>query len=165
MPVYSSVPAGIARNYSSDAPLTASTTIGSANDCRYHRSLEAQVISKIAIHVVVQSGNLSVAVFAADATGIPSTRTATSGAVAVPAPGYAELSLGASVSVRAGDFLAISCDNNTATFIGLGLNGLTSDLFQEVLYVQATAHPAPASTSIGSLLAQSNRSLAIRGVT
>lgn len=128
--------------------LPTAQTYAGANDCRYARVLVGGVISKIGMNVVTSSGNISVAAYRGTGAGrsrVPGTQLLTSGAVACPATGYQEVSLGASVYVAPGDFLALSCDNTTASFSGFG--GFTSGLFGGVSYGQATAHPAPSTPS------------------
>src|SRR5690606_10790865 len=90
----------------------AAQSVQSASRCVFMRYITGGTITKVALHVGVASGNISVAVFADDGTGgAPGTRKGTSGAVSCPSAGYAEVSLGGSVDVNAGDYLALSCDN------------------------------------------------------
>ena len=103
-------------------PNFGATTTAFANGTRWYRLPNDSgfgFISKIALEIVTSSGNIGVAVYAntgtgraAKPTGIP---LATSGMVACPAAGYAELTLGATVFVKPGDWFAYSPDNATVT--------------------------------------------------
>lgn len=103
-------------------------------------------ISKIALQVGVQSGNISVAVYRGTGSGMARRPTGTpiaqSGAVACPAVGYAEIPLDQAVTPLLGDFLFMSCDNVTASFYMV--SGNVSPLQASVGYGKsAGAHPAP----------------------
>lgn len=125
-------------------------TFPSANRMFAYRCIGGGSISKIALRVGTSSGNISVAVYRNSGTGrasVPGTRLATSGAVACPSSGYAEVSLGATIDVEPGDWFALSCDNNTATF---GVNvtaAIDSALAQGRNGYQNTAHPCPSSVT------------------
>jgi hypothetical protein len=125
-----------------------------ANRCIFTRVTEGGVtISKIAIDVLTASGNISVAVYQNSGAGraaVPGTRLATSGAVACPATGYREVALGSSVRVEKGDWLAMSCDNVTASFTRL-IHPTGSDITLGLIRRQDTAHPAP--SPVGTLAA------------
>lgn len=123
----------------------------SANMAHYYISLGSGTISKIAVNVVATSGNISVGVYSSTGTGrdrVPATRIATSGAVACPANGFREIALLAPVYVDTTCFLAISCDNGTASFTG-GSGTDAVDLYKGQVYKAATQHPLP--TSPGTL--------------
>jgi hypothetical protein len=143
----------------------ASTGAGS-NYCLYQRVIGSGTISKIGLWIKVSSGNISVAVYSNSGTGsaaVPTTRQATSGAVSCPASGYAEISLGASVAVNDGDWIAISVDNVTATFASpLTDGGALNDFGKGVQYAQASAHPAPSSA--GTLFATVGYDIGLNGV-
>lgn len=88
--------------------------------------------------------NISVAVYRNVGKGgdaKPGVRLATSGAVACPAAGYAEIALDKPVWVHQGDWLAISADGTTGTFQTLLAAGADSDLGKGRQYRQASAHP------------------------
>lgn len=123
-----------------------------ANDARYARVLGSGTISKIGLEVMTASGNISVAVYSKTGSGInakPGARVATSGAIACPAVGYVEISLGASVAVSDGDYLALSCDNAVAAF--RGQSGSANTLAAVISYAQGAAHPLPpAATPVAS---------------
>lgn len=134
-------------------PAVTATSLGvpGANEAHYLRVLGAGTISKIGLHVTVSSGNISVAVFRGSGEGrncAPTTRAATSGSVACPAVGYAEVSLGGSVTVGINDFLCLTVDNTTATFRCADGGFVTpSDTGKGLRYNQATGHPAPATAT------------------
>jgi hypothetical protein len=118
-----------------------------ANDAYYFRVVGSGPISKIAFIVQTQSGNISVAVLRGlPGDNAPSTRLATSGTVACPAAGYAEVSLGGTVTVdERTDWFAISCDNTTATFPRSGAAASEVALGSGFCYRGTTNHPIPAS--------------------
>lgn len=115
-------------------PANANTTasIGLANRTIYQRVVSGATITKVAIDVTTSAGNIAISVHSNTGSGrtsAPGTRLATTGAVACPAVGYAEISLGASVVVAAGDWIGIGGDNATTAFRGFGNALLASDLF------------------------------------
>jgi peptidoglycan/xylan/chitin deacetylase (PgdA/CDA1 family) len=144
---------------------TDSSPVPAANGGIYLRCLGGGTISKIGLRVVTSSGNISVAAYQNSGTGraaVPGTRLATSGAVACPVAGYAEISLGATITVAPGDWLFLSADNTTAAF-GSGLvNAVDTDLALGVAFRQGTAHPAP--SPVGSLVALIGRPIVLVGV-
>lgn len=134
-----------------------------ANLGMYLRSIGSGTITKLGIHVITTSGNISVAVYQGTGVGrarVPGACLATTGAIACPAVGYAEVSLGSSVTVTNNDFLAISCDNATASF--LGTSGNASTLSLGLSFTQATVHPF--STAAGTLVSSMFRAPQIVGV-
>lgn len=108
-------------------------------------------VSQLVLMVANSSGNICVGVYANSGSGRaarPTTRKATTGAIACPGIGVATVSLGSTISIDPGDWLALSCDNTTATFargssIVTAQDGLT--------HAQAAAHPLP--SSVGTLIA------------
>lgn len=128
----------------------------SANRAYYHRITFGgeKTISAIGVWVSTQSGNISVAVLSGPAgRNGPNTRLATSGAVACPASGFAEVALSAPVACGPGDWLAISCDNATARFKGPAGSPFAVNLALGVAGYQDTAHPVPATPSQSGSLA------------
>lgn len=130
------------------APLGRAGTLAypTANQAQYYRVWGRGRISKIAVHVGVQSGNLCVAVYRNKNTGnsaVPDVQLATSGSVACPAPGYAEIALGSTVEVEPGDWIGLSADNTTVTLSEAFGGGQTSNLGAGQRYTQAAAHPLP----------------------
>lgn len=143
---------------------TDSATLG-AGECWYLRVSDGGVISKIGLEIVTSSGNISVAAYRNGGTGlaaVPATRLATSGAVACPTAGYAEISLGATITVNPGDWLSLSSDNGTAAFRCMLGGVLTSQLAAGRIYMQTSAHPAPSPP--GALAARLGRNILLIGV-
>lgn len=138
-------PLGLGLIYGIDPRIGTLGTFASANRCLYTRVLAGGTITKIGIEVGVSSGNISVAAYSNSGSGrsaVPGARLGTSGAVACPANGYQEVSLGGSVVVAAGDWLALSCDNTTASFLRFA-SGTGTAIQNGLAYRQDTAHPAP----------------------
>lgn len=120
----------------------------SANRGVWLRVRNAGMISKIALGVAVQSGNICVAVYRASGfrqSAKPGTLLASSNSVACPAVGYAEVSLGATIEIRDGDFIYLGADNNVAKFWTAGTTSANSALAAGVSYYADAAFPAPAS--------------------
>lgn len=144
--------------------VTALITIGTANSSWYYRVFDGAPISKIRVQIGTSSGNISVATYSNSGAGlsaIPGTRLATSGSVASPGTGIQDVSLGATVTVNPGDWLAIAADNTTATFSGItGVGGST--LLSGMTYNQLTAFPCPSTPT--SLIAGNNRLIGLVGV-
>lgn len=106
---------------------TATATWPTANRAVAHRVIGGGAITKLGIRVGVQSGNICLAIFRANgagrATGTLNTRVVTTGAIACPASGWAEVDLGGSFTINPGDWIAMSCDNTTASFYAVNNNG------------------------------------------
>lgn len=82
------------------------------------------------------SGNVSVGLYNSGLT-----RLATSGAVACPATGIATTNFTAAYTAAAGRYwLALSCDNSTATFIMSNMSGQGSTMAKN----STSSHPLPA---------------------
>lgn len=152
-PLFADVPDGGHCRTGSGALVSNPTSVAFSNRGFYARVLGGKAgVSSLDIHVGVQSGNVSVAVYrnngllgtAARPTGSP---VATSGSVACPATGRQTISLGSTVDINAGDWLFLSADNSTATFGRFPSAGVMATL-PGVAYYQASAHPAP---TVGSL--------------
>lgn len=117
----------------------------------------AQAVTRIGVQVGVSSGNISVAVYRNTGVGrnaVPGLRAATSGTVTCPASGYAEILVTPSVSVSEGDWLALSVDNSTATFLA---DPAAAPGLLDSLAVNGAGHPAPStvpalSSSAGTLV-------------
>ncbi len=134
-----------------DFPRTFSTVVhgtgaGSvANRGEWVRAVGSGAITKLGIHVGVQSGNICVAVYANSGVGRdakPAARKATSGSVACPATGYAEVALLASVAVEHGDWFFLAPDNTTATFT-ICSGTLTTAAANGLAWWAAASFPAP----------------------
>lgn len=133
---------------------TSLAAFGSSNRTTYVRAEGfATNVSSIVIYVGTSSGNISVAVYGNnDSEGTaarPSgARKATSGAIACPTgSAFTAVSITPTISIAAGDWIAISADNTTATFARSALTFSGGG----ISYVENSAHPAPAS--VGSLIA------------
>lgn len=132
-----------------------------ANRAYYLRVQGGGTISKIAVQIGTSSGNICAAVYQDAIVGglhCPRTRIATTGSIASPGTGRRELSLGASVVVRHGDWFYLGADNATVTFQRLSLNGalaLGSDfgLFEDAMFPapSPSAVPAGPNNGVGSV--------------
>lgn len=127
-------------------------SVVSANLGRYYRSVGGGSHSALAVHVGTQNGNISLAAYTNSGTGRAGQPTggqiATTGAVSCPASGYAEVALGSTVSINAGDWLAISANGTTATFYTAAPgSAVTSNLGLGLHFTQTSAHPLPATPS------------------
>lgn len=138
--------------------LATSSASFSANTTRFYRVKGAGTITKVGFEVVVQSGNICLSVYSPTGVGRaakPGARRATSGSVACPASGYAEVALGASVVVNPGDFIGISVDNITASFRTAGGTPTVTALSDGAAWAGGgfpPADPAPVVTSISGRL-------------
>lgn len=126
--------------------IAASAANNAANRTFYYRATGGGTVSKIGLYVASASGNICVSVYANTGIGraaAPGARVATSGSVACPAAGYAEVTLDAPVTVTSGDFwFALATDNTTATF---GAVSTSAFAIQGVMAWQDTAFPSPAT--------------------
>jgi hypothetical protein len=109
----------------------AAAALSGANVTYWGRVVGGGTVTKLGIQVGAQSGNICVAVYANSGFGInaiPGVRLATSGSVACPAIGYAEVALDVSVEVLSGQhWFALAADNVVATFYApSGSIGITS---------------------------------------
>jgi hypothetical protein len=117
-----------------------------ANHCHYQRVYGGGTITKIRIKVGTSNGNIGVAVYNNAGAGLaaaPNARQQTSGAIACPAAGASDVTLGAAVAVSHGDWFALSASGITATFHRAG--NPSADFGNGLSAAQATAHPPPAS--------------------
>ena len=128
-----------------------------ANRAVAQRVIGGGTITKLGIHVHASSGNISLAIFRANgagrATGVLTTQVVTTGAIACPPVGYAEVSLGGSYVINPGDWIVMSCDNTTASFrAASNSNYDTSPLHLGRSSLANSAHPVPSvfGTSVGS---------------
>ncbi len=141
---------GIAMNAPLPLVLGASaSTHGVANEARYSRVCGGATVSKLRIRVSVASGNVCVAVYnnsGSGLTAVPNARQATSGSIACPAAGDADISLGGSVTVNHGMWFGFNADNTTASFYGW--NGpSTTSLMSGSGYTAGSAYPLPSVAS------------------
>ncbi len=120
------------------------------NAARHVQVLNPGSVSKVGLHVVVSSGNISIAVYNGTGTGRqrkPGTFKATTGAIACPAVGYQEVALPSTVTVAIGDFISLSCDNGTASF--MGVSGTATPLLSGRVWGKFSgAHPLAASPTL-----------------
>lgn len=142
--IYGGVPArtSLPLEYSGVGPF------GSANDCHYLRVTAGYTpaATGIRIHIGTSSGNIAVAVYADNGSGAPGTRLAASGSVASPGTGPRTISLGATLAVVPGMWLALAADNTSVTFGYAGNPGATSSVMGTGFSaIQSTAFPPPAT--------------------
>ena len=142
------------------------SAVSGSNHTIYQRVIGSGSISKIGLWVKASSGNISVSVYSNSGVGsaaLPASRQATSGSIACPAIGYAEISLGATVAVKDGDWMAISADNVTAAFAcPLAGAGAFNDWGKGIQCAQASAHPSPSTPS--SLSATVGYDIGLKGI-
>lgn len=108
-------------------------------------------ITQVTININASSGNIAIAAYENN----PATawtigdRLITSGPIACPAAGVRTVSLGGSVTLRPGDWLALWTDNATASFWGSGSATLQTGAIGPVLVEGSTAAPpaTPAPTA------------------
>ena len=120
-------------------------SVGTANRAIYVPATlqAAATITGCRITVGVQSGNISVGLYSG------TSRVATSGAVACPAAGVADVNFTGNYSAAAGRYyIGLSCDNTTATFAwtesSTGGTGPATSRFE------ASAHPLPATATFNA---------------
>lgn len=134
------------------APVAASQT-------RYMRLLTGGVpMSKVAVDVGVQSGNIAVAVYRNSGVGKAARptggRLATSGSVACPAVGYQEIDLGATIVPQPGDWVAIATDNATVTLLASSSTTVSSRMARGGSGMGTeNVYPPPVTPNIGAWLA------------
>lgn len=123
-----------------------------ANACFYGRSRGVGTVDSIAFQVTTSIGNISVAVYSNTGSGrsaAPNSRLQTSGSVACPASGAADVALGGSVSVDASGNYWLAISSSGAPVL-VGMNGslaFDSNLAAGLGAREASAHPAPATAS------------------
>lgn len=89
-----------------------------ANLLRMARCLGGGQISKIGLVIGTQSGNIMVAVWGQSGLGkaaVPDTIKGGSITTPCPAAGYAEISLGATITVNEGDYIGVVFSDSTGT--------------------------------------------------
>lgn len=144
-------PLGLGFPYTVDPRIAGATqNVGAVNRAIYARVTGGGTITKIGLLVGTSSGNIDVGVFTSTGVGRsarPNVRLRSSGATACPTAGYAEVSLGGSVVVQSGDWLAIAADNTTATFGAISSPG-ASDLVAGLLHYQDNGYTLPAAAAV-----------------
>jgi hypothetical protein len=96
-----------------------SSTTGLVNRIVFQRIFGSGPITKVGIGVTVTGGNVVVSLYRSNGAGrnaVPGTLVASTGIVATPAVGYAEVSLGGTFTVQPGDWFAFGCDSGSAAF-------------------------------------------------
>jgi hypothetical protein len=111
--------------------------------------------SNIQLSVAVSSGNISVAAYTASGSGSsakPATQLQTSGSIACPGVGTTSVALGGSCTPNLTDWLALGCDNNTATVQGGSgaIAGIVAGCVYQQTGLAGALLPAPAGTLTNS---------------
>lgn len=114
--------------------------------------------TRIGMHIIVSSGNIMVGVYRASGSGVtaqPGMLAVGTAVTACPAAGFQEITLPSAVDVNKGDYLALWCDNTTATFGFIGnsafygsSNFAATNGYRDV-GASATSLPANANTVAG----------------
>lgn len=154
---------GFAFNFNPALASNAGGAMGAANRALYSRVVNGcRAVTKIRVGVAIQSGNVCVATFPASGVGVlatPGARSATSGSVACPAAGVADITLSGPIDLEPGDFIGLATDNNTVRFYSLvGPTAAGVAVMAGVSYYQETAFPLPstpapvAAAAIGPIL-------------
>ena len=119
----------------------------------YHRLVDGAASATLVwLWVNTASGNVSFALYGTKNSGRssqPDTRKSTTGAILCPAAGYVEVAVTPAAAIVNGDWVGISADNTTATF----LVGITTPqnvgLAKGASHFEIT-HPAPATANAPS---------------
>jgi hypothetical protein len=133
--------------YNFPPEMTISNVVPGITRTVYARVTAGGTISKVRLNVVTSSGNISVAAYRNTGSGTlaqPGTQLAASGAVVCPAVGVAEISLGATITLAVGDWLAFSADNATVALSSLGAIVAAGARAAGRMYYQDSTHPCPA---------------------
>lgn len=144
--VFPGVPAHTANpiSYASSAAVPA---INDLVFCRVMAGYTAAATS-IRVYIGASSGNICVAVYADDGTGLPGAMVATSGSVASPGTGPRSIALTSSALVTPGMWLAVGADNTTVTFgRGGGPNSSWAATGAKFQAAQSSAFPPPATAA------------------
>lgn len=129
---------------------TGGNSIVSANRRYYMRSIGGGTISKVGLDIATSNGNISVAIYSNTGSGraaMPGARIATSGSVACPAAGYAEISLGGSYTLQPGDWFSLAADGIIASFWAAFTRVSGSTFSKGVFAKQDSAFTAPATAT------------------
>lgn len=151
----------VARQLAFEFPATcdprAITTLSAAftaNQCHYNRIYGSGDVSALRIVVGASAGNISAAIYDTSGSGltaVPANRLDTSGSVACPSTGAADVALAGTTTVTHGaHWFALSASSGSAQFARNG-NGTAAGWTNGVIAAQNTAHPAPASATPASL--------------
>jgi hypothetical protein len=138
------------------------TTAGvcSTNVSYYHRVIEGGTFTAIRMGINVSSGNICLAAFKNTGSGLTAkagNRIATTGSIPCPVSGTTDIPMGSSVTVAAGDWLAVSADNAVVAFIGMGGAGSgvagTGNFGAEVVFPAPTvANPFTSNARMFSMV-------------
>lgn len=123
--------------------------------------------TKIGVQVGAASGNIMVGVYSPSGTGTaarPGTLKGSSVVTACPAAGYAEVTLQAATDIAAGDYLALWCDNVTATFAYIGASSATNRSVSCYFDLGTAATALPATADATTLMIGFSRLYALTGV-
>ena len=144
-------------------PVTAAVTVGSSNRTCYYRVRDGGTITAIRVQIINASGNICVAAYTNTGSGLtsaPGARLGTSGSISCPSAAVNDISLGGSIVVAPGDWLAIAADNTSATFSGLagiGDLGLSAG-------IMGISGDFPCPSPGGTFSPGNNRMIALVGV-
>jgi len=123
-----------------------------ANRCVYHRVTDGGAVTLVWLWVGVSSGNISVAFYRNSGAGraaVPGALIVSSGSVACPTAGYAEIALsGGPYAITPGDWIALAADNVTAAFRTAPATAESgSALTKGATLYQASGFPCPTTPS------------------
>lgn len=122
---------------------------GTAGFTYYFRVIEGGTFTKARIGINVTSGNMCVAAYKCTGSGIlakPGTQIATTGSIVCPTTAtFADIPMGSSVTVSAGDWLSLGVDNAVAAFACA--NGIGSSLTGTANFASEGVFPAPATAN------------------
>lgn len=156
------------RCFSIDPAIARSTDVagvGNSNQAIFYRVASGGEFSKITSEVTASSGNICVGFYKNNGLGgdaaAPGERIGTSGSIACPAVGVADIDLGATVKVAEGDWIAIAADNTTAAFRSTVTGESVSLLGKGRCCKQTSAFPLP--TSAGTLTSIIGRNIVLLG--
>jgi parallel beta-helix repeat protein len=158
---------GIATNVGPIIAPSTGSVFPAVNQINYYRLIGGGVaITKGRVRIQTQSGNLAIAFYSNSGTGlnaVPGTLLASSGVTACPVAGSADLSLGATITPNAGDWVGLWADNTTISINATNTTSVSSSLYSGRAYTQtglASGPPNPPS----SLTAGTNKVFEIVGV-
>lgn len=123
------------------------TTVATVNRAFYYRIptnfFHSLTITKLRVFIASTSGNLDVGVYV-DSNGLPGAKKITKGGIASPGNGAQDITIAATL-VEPGNWLAISADNTTITFMGNG--GTMVQGMGSMGAFQDTAYPLPSTAA------------------
>jgi len=141
---------GFPYTYRADTAQSGSTGIPSgANYGCFIRMIDGGPITYLWYQVTTASGNICLGLYASAGTGrqaVPGARYVTTGSIACPAGGQIQTTV-AGVTVAPGDWIALSADNTTATFLMTNNTAQNNSLAKGINYYQAAVFPLPATAA------------------